>query len=454
MRSILLFLAISFFNPLIGQISLIKGSITSENGKTIKALIYQDYFTNELEELGNSKIQDGSFELKLDLKETMQVVLKIEDKTTSLFVEPGQLYNVQINFDESKNQGRAYDKQLDIQFLLPKANETNTIIKNFNQSYQDFFTRNYAQFVVKGAKKELDKFILKSIGNIPEEASPYAKNYIIYALANLQDINRVPRDSLFNKYIKGKDVLVKNKEYINFFRQFYQQDFEQLTLEKQGKDIMKAIVLDENLNKTIQAIDQAKNFNSSELAELYLLQGLFETYHKKRIKQRINIQFLEELMEKSDYESTRRTAKNMLKNLRLYQPNTSAPEFKLADLKGEIKSLSDYNGKYIYLNFWANWSIPSLREMQIIKELETKYGSDIQFISINLDPEKSEMENAVSRFQFDWTQLYNGNSTELKEAYEVKSVPSYFLISPNGKLKQAFAPGPQDIERTLFNLSN
>ncbi len=32
-----------------------------------------------------------------------------------------------------------------------------------------------------------------------------------------------------------------------------------------------------------------------------------------------------------------------------------APEFTLPDLKGRKRSLSDFRGKFIMLNFWATW---------------------------------------------------------------------------------------------------
>ena len=32
-----------------------------------------------------------------------------------------------------------------------------------------------------------------------------------------------------------------------------------------------------------------------------------------------------------------------------------APEFTLSDLKGRKRSLSDFQGRFIMLNFWATW---------------------------------------------------------------------------------------------------
>ena len=40
-----------------------------------------------------------------------------------------------------------------------------------------------------------------------------------------------------------------------------------------------------------------------------------------------------------------------------------AVEFTLADLNGQAKSLSDYRGKIVLLNFWATWCKPCTTEM-------------------------------------------------------------------------------------------
>jgi hypothetical protein len=39
---------------------------------------------------------------------------------------------------------------------------------------------------------------------------------------------------------------------------------------------------------------------------------------------------------------------------RLYR-NIDAPDFALPDLKGRKRSLSEFRGKFIMLNFWATW---------------------------------------------------------------------------------------------------
>lgn len=50
-----------------------------------------------------------------------------------------------------------------------------------------------------------------------------------------------------------------------------------------------------------------------------------------------------------------------------------APDFTLVDQYGEEHTLSDYEGKTVFLNFWATWCGPCKREMPEVQALYEKY---------------------------------------------------------------------------------
>lgn len=52
----------------------------------------------------------------------------------------------------------------------------------------------------------------------------------------------------------------------------------------------------------------------------------------------------------------------------------SAAEF--TDPDGGSHSLSDYNGKYVLLNFWATWCTPCRKEMPSLDRLQDRLGGD------------------------------------------------------------------------------
>ena len=46
------------------------------------------------------------------------------------------------------------------------------------------------------------------------------------------------------------------------------------------------------------------------------------------------------------------------------------PAFELADLEGNLRSLSDWNGKPRIVNFWATWCAPCRREIPLLKKMQ------------------------------------------------------------------------------------
>lgn len=53
-----------------------------------------------------------------------------------------------------------------------------------------------------------------------------------------------------------------------------------------------------------------------------------------------------------------------------------APDFTLVDQYGETHTLSDYQGKTVFLNFWATWCGPCRSEMPDIQALYEEYGEN------------------------------------------------------------------------------
>ncbi|MFX0547465.1 TlpA family protein disulfide reductase [Roseovarius sp. S1116L3] len=53
---------------------------------------------------------------------------------------------------------------------------------------------------------------------------------------------------------------------------------------------------------------------------------------------------------------------------------TSDANFIMED--GSEATLTDYEGKYILLNFWATWCAPCRKEMPMLAELQTEFGGE------------------------------------------------------------------------------
>ena len=72
----------------------IEGGIKGFEGKTISANRIEDFITYDQTLLSEQKISNGSFILEFDVPSTLQVILQIEDKSTSIFVSPNKTYKI------------------------------------------------------------------------------------------------------------------------------------------------------------------------------------------------------------------------------------------------------------------------------------------------------------------------------------------------------------------------
>lgn len=71
------------------------------------------------------------------------------------------------------------------------------------------------------------------------------------------------------------------------------------------------------------------------------------------------------------------------------------PDFSLGNLAGEPQSILSWPGKPLLINFWATWCAPCLREIPMLKELQSS-RRDLQVVGIAIDK-----RDAVVKFAAD-----------------------------------------------------
>jgi len=104
-------------------------------------------------------------------------------------------------------------------------------------------------------------------------------------------------------------------------------------------------------------------------------------------------------------------------------------------LDGKAYQMSDFKGKWLLLNFWAEWCAPCLKE---IPELNRLYLSEnkekFALIGISYDPlNNSKIKQIVKQ----WDIQYPVMATEPMPIlpYKLpKSLPGNYIINPDGEL--------------------
>lgn len=171
-----------------------------------------------------------------------------------------------------------------------------------------------------------------------------------------------------------------------------------------------------------------------------IISGLLITY---MITMMIRTNFVEEeypsgLIEDQIEELTKNNSESKLG----LEINNFAPNFELESLSGEVKKLSDYRGKKVFLNFWASWCGPCKTEMPYMESYYEKYGSvdNIEIVAVNMtnsERNKEKIEDFVEENRLTFPVLLDTQG-EVEKLYKVIGYPTTYLINEDGLIVDGF----------------
>ncbi len=99
------------------------------------------------------------------------------------------------------------------------------------------------------------------------------------------------------------------------------------------------------------------------------------------------------------------------------------------------KSLSDFNGKVILLDFWASWCGPCRASFPWMNKVMNRYqDKGFEVVAINLDQEANLAQAFLNQVPANFTVLQDEMAV-MPEAYGLIGMPSSYLIDKKGRLR-------------------
>ena len=131
---------------------------------------------------------------------------------------------------------------------------------------------------------------------------------------------------------------------------------------------------------------------------------------------------------------------------------TQAYDFTAMDKDGKTIKLSDFKGKKVYINMWASWCGPCMREIPELEKVYQKYknNKDIVFLSMT-SPNDAEFKNQspqdkskdvilkkAKELGATYPVLFDVNDRFIIN-YAIRSFPTHILINSDGTFETRIA---------------
>ena len=124
-----------------------------------------------------------------------------------------------------------------------------------------------------------------------------------------------------------------------------------------------------------------------------------------------------------------------LKKLDFHSTAIAVPTTEFVSIDGESRQLSDYQGQYVLLNFWATWCAPCRKEMPQLAALQEEYGGDyfqVVTIATGRNPPPA-IKKFFAKLGVSNLPMHRDPKQQLAREMGVSGLPVVMLIDPEGK---------------------
>ncbi|TJY37831.1 TlpA family protein disulfide reductase [Pontimicrobium aquaticum] len=402
--------------------------------------------------------KDGTFRDTLHLAEG-HYSMYYEGEKAYIYLKPGNELNVKFdikNFDKTltfEGKGSIENIYL-IQKHLKELSYGNPSLLSLAKLDEPAFLNK-----INLIKKEMLIF-LEEYKNLTKELRNIEQKKIEY-----EWVNRINRYQDYRRYVLKDDGFTVSKAFptipkelydleneallnIKPYQTFILTEYDKLSQELNSEDTL--------LDKNIAYFKAVIKYSKSPIVKNYLLfkKAMYGINNANQLDDYYNT-----FIEGSTNDEHKQYITNKYKKL-IAKPNKGdvSPSFvNYETASGDTKSLSDFKGKYVYIDIWATWCAPCKKEVPYLKKLEKEYeDKNIEFVSISIDTPKAkeEWKRMVKEENLGGTQLLadkDWKSSFIKKyAIAGSGIPRFILIDPEGYVVDADAPRPSDDKLELL----
>ncbi len=395
----------------------------------------------------------GAFSFSFDVTQTMQAFIPTETSRGYVFLEPGAQYEVKL----LPRQERTLSQKLDpyykptdymLDIVRLKHGDINAQVMEFEDAF-DFYSMRH---LVYGASPDSLK---KSVAEIREifpdfESKRFLADYLDYRCMLILNMAQNVNQNKIIKELNGKDIDVENPAFWDLFNTLFNDFIKQSAYDREQALTFSRIIEEGNVKMYLLNIKNRYGINNQVLGELVAIKWLYDLLNAPEYDRTKVYEMLRSLGGAIQLEYNRDILTEILNGASSNLPGMEAPDLVARSVDGKMRNLSDFKGRYIYLNFGNSFIDQTQKDLNVLMRFQNEYGKDLDIVNIFLYDQPDQVARLSQRFGGKMNFWLVEDSDAVKKLFGVKSLPAFFLIDKDGTFLMTKGAEPNDELKMLL----
>lgn len=435
------------------KVVTVSGKAPGYAGRTLVMRAERDAVSHMAYELSSADVQpDGTFLFEADISEVTHAYIDLSFYEAHIFLEPGARYKATLPPFRLRPDAERFNP-----FYRPKTINLalSSASSDLNQSlrrFDDDFGRIYLTQAAKMCRTRDKKLAESVIARLDSAAraigckAPFFTQHVTYREAEVYATPRLHASrSVIEKYYAGKPVAFNVPAYWR-------------TLEILGSDVASRCAkrgsgFDDALSggtpgsaKTMARSLSADSLlmKSQTLCEVLALKSIRDNFYDSQISDGRADTLLVSAARDFSSKRVRLMAANVYASKNKLKAGLPAPDFNLVDDQGHVYNLESFRGRFLYLCFMHSENYECVKAMPVLDNLANLHRADLDILCVFTDDDADALYPKLAKTKHAWRGVSWIAWQRILEDYEVRGLPTYFLVDPDGCISIAQAPGPSE----------
>ncbi|MBN2165581.1 MAG: TlpA family protein disulfide reductase [Marinilabiliaceae bacterium] len=454
---VLVGIQISGFSAPVDSIRIF-GNAPEYKGMSLVLETIKNYVTNEKSEIGRIRVdKNGFFDDYFYVAFAQKCFLDLGKVRAYVYLEPGNNYQVVLPPYIPKSEAERFNPFFEPEEVVlgiknVDSGSLNEMIRNFDERFKYEFSSNAYELFNRGSVVKADEIKAELDSLFPSRNGSYFHTHKTFRYARLYMLamKRKRRTVIYNFFSHNPiefNMPAYWETYSEMFKDFFTYYFNTST----GRLLKTAIGHNQSFNSLSLVLSADTIFSQSDFRESVLLKGLYDSYFSGRYSEETVLNLVEQATSNGGSQQICHFASEILYRLNHLRIGSVAPDFKVLGIDGQEISLDKYKGKFLYLSFVHTENYACKKDMQVLDVISKQFKKEINVLTVVLDNNQEKGFSFFKTNKYNWDISHYAENGKILLDYNIRILPVYYLIDPEGKLVLSPAPAPEESFMNYFS---